>query len=220
MAICSRARYLGSRRGISVCMTISGILVGGFALAHGPKETIFDAPIAYAPLAEPLAPSDMNPEKLRASSRHSRHARAKPVCVRLCDGYFFPSYTAVGGDAVCAAQCPDAPVAMYSMAGDDIDEAVSTAGTKYSELAFANRYSAKTDSECVCHRHSYGGSYAEILKDPTLRKGDLVMTTSGFVEYTGGSAANAFVAVERAPGISEETRQSLRSAKALVANEQ
>jgi hypothetical protein len=112
------------------------------------------------------------------------------VCVRLCDGYFFPSNAASGGDATCAAQCPDAPSALYRepAGSDSIEDAISTTGASYTALPAAGRFRTVSDSACTCHREAV--SYSKrILHDPTLRKGDMVMTPKGIVVYEGSDSS-------------------------------
>jgi hypothetical protein len=201
-------------RALAAIVPLSIILVGGFALARGGNEH-FDTMPAYAPTDQaPETSGTQNDEAPRAKKTVARGGYGAPICVRLCDGYFFPSYSSAGGDAACAAQCPDAPVAMYSMNSDNIDDAVSLSGKTYAQLPAANRYSSQANSTCSCHLRGYGTSLSDILKDQTLRKGDFVMTANGFVEYIGGSSTSSFVAIDRATGLSAELRTSLRLAKA------
>ena len=118
------------------------------------------------------------------------------VCVRLCDGYFFPSNGLSSDDEACAAQCPDAQTALYrEPAGSDrIEDAVSTIGALYSELPVAGRHRTDLDSACTCHAHSIDYS-AMVMHDPTLRKGDVVMTPQGPVVYEGGQTGRLVVRI-------------------------
>jgi hypothetical protein len=67
------------------------------------------------------------------------------VCVRACDGSFFPvSY--FGGNPsdvqeICQSLCPNATVALYSLPfGGTIDEAVSINGEPYANLSNAHKF--------------------------------------------------------------------------------
>ena len=151
-------------------------------------------------------------------------ANGLAVCVRLCDGFFFPSATSSGGDAACAAQCPDAPTARYTEpAGSDrIEDAVSTRGALYSALPVANRYRTTFDNTCRCRRSLVRGYSASALTDPTLRKGDLVMTSKGFLVFQGAKTRSVtpsdFVALSQARSMSKDLRAALvamESASAL-----
>jgi hypothetical protein len=137
---------------------------------------------------------------------HSQSASVagRPVCVRLCDGAFFPisSGRDAGDDAVCRGLCPDAETAVYfePRGSDDISDAVSNAGRPYSELPTALRYRTALDQTCVCHRDL--APHYSVAEDSTLRKGDVVMTPNGPAVYEGSAGlphrAGDFVALAKA----------------------
>jgi hypothetical protein len=177
----------------------------------------------------PFAPTPSNIESWRpapsihAMARHKPGRRARrredlyagpPVCVRLCDGSFFPSITAAGGDAACQAQCPDAPTALYLeiLGPDSLEDAVSVSGALYSDLPVAGRYRTVRDNTCACH-HDAAGYMAMLLHDRTLQKGDAVMTPTGIVVYEGGTAGaprpEDFVALAQDSRLSADVRNSL-----------
>ena len=117
----------------------------------------------------------------------------RSVCVRLCDGFFFP-VGPVGGnsslashEADCAGLCPDAQTALYiEPAGSDkIEEASSIKGAPYTALPVAFRHRQTSDNSCTCHR-IIGANYS-LLRDFTLRKGDSVMTARGFRVFQGAN---------------------------------
>ena len=129
-------------------------------------------------------------------------AEGQRVCVRLCDGGYFPIATVSGyqsEDAACQSLCPDAPTAVYrEMKGSDrIDDAVSATGGSYTALPAAFRYRTTPDATCACHRDA-APAYS-LAQDPTLRKGDYVTTANGFAVFTGDQnlphRASDFVAV-------------------------
>ncbi|MBV9114266.1 MAG: DUF2865 domain-containing protein [Hyphomicrobiales bacterium] len=92
----------------------------------------------------------------------------KPVCVRLCDGYFFPlasvgSRGGVDAAQMCQAQCPGADTEAFSMgAGDDIEHAVGEGGKAYMELENALRYQKATVPGCSCRKSDQ--SWGQALK--------------------------------------------------------
>jgi hypothetical protein len=151
--------------------------------------------------------TDQEPKETRASGR--------AVCVRLCDGFFFPSATSSGGDEACAVQCPDAPTARYTepVGSDRIEDAVSTHGALYTALPVANRYQTTLDNTCTCHRSPTHGYSASLLNDPTLRKGDVVMTPEGFVVFQGAKTrsitSSDFVALSQARSLPKDLRAAL-----------
>ena len=125
----------------------------------------------------------------RSASRG--HAGAQPVCVRLCDGLFFPLSAAAGDvasqNAACNSLCPDAPTEVYYRNGaDGIEGAVSAQGRPYTALPVSLRYRETSDNTCTCHRDVV--AYAP-LRDATLKHGDAVMTPAGFMVFRGHEAA-------------------------------
>jgi len=202
-----------------------GLIVAGIALARGPDMNM---PM-FAPSGEPSFSFEPKPVRARldddnaplAKSQHkhaagghgARFGYGTPVCVRLCDGFFFPTTSTAGGDAACAAQCPDAPTALYTMPGEHIEDAVSSTGKPYTQLSVAKRYQTSFENTCTCRRDNVASRANEILHDSTLRKGDVVMTADGFKVYEGnGYSATTqrdFVAVSRAGSVSKEERATL-----------
>jgi hypothetical protein len=98
------------------------------------------------------------------------------VCVRACDGGFFPvSYSGASSRAdslgqVCRSLCPNAEVALYSFPlGGTIDEALSSAGEPYARLPNAHKFEQSYDSSCSCRRP--GQSWAEALAGAEARYG-------------------------------------------------
>jgi hypothetical protein len=174
-----------------------------------------------APDVTAAAAADVQTDDERKGTR----ANGLAVCVRLCDGFFFPSATRSGGDEACAAQCPDAPTARYTEpAGSDrIEDAVSMRGALYSALPVANRYQTTFDNTCSCHRSLIHGYSASALTDPTLRKGDLVMTPRGFLVFQGANTRSVtpsdFVALSQAPSLSKDLRAALVAMESASASQ-
>ncbi len=131
----------------------------------------------------------------RGGAQNTSISPRRAVCVRLCDGYFFPASPVAGLDAPpnfeasCANQCPDAPTSVFYQSGGNspIEDAVSSSGERYSALAVALRYRATRDDNCACHRFTRYDSTA--LSDPTLRKGDALMTNQGVLVFIGAPGA-------------------------------
>jgi len=109
------------------------------------------------------------------------------VCVRTCDGYYFPiSYSTVPNrfaddQRACQRQCPAAETVLYSYRnpGEDISQAVSINGQPYTELPNAFHYRKEySGATCSCRRP--GQSWADALKNAddasTLETGDIVVT--------------------------------------------
>ena len=108
----------------------------------------------------------------------------RTICVRTCDGYFFPISTATNpgrfreDERSCQRQCPAAEAVLFShrTTGEDVSRAVSLAGKPYSELPNAFRYRQEYNSACSCKRP--GESWAEALAgaDDRIERGDIVVT--------------------------------------------
>jgi Protein of unknown function (DUF2865) len=108
----------------------------------------------------------------------------RTVCVRTCDGYYYPiSYATTqekfADDAqTCQQTCPAADVVlMTNRTGEDINQAVSTSGAPYSSLPNAFKYRAEVVPSCGCRRP--GQSWAQALgqvRDSTLQGDDIVVT--------------------------------------------
>jgi hypothetical protein len=104
------------------------------------------------------------------------HAGSYAVCVRTCDGSFFPvSYSGAGSRAdsledVCRALCPNADMALYSFPfGGTIDEAAAPSGEPYANLPSAGKFEHTLDPSCSCRRK--GQSWADALADAEARYG-------------------------------------------------
>ena len=108
------------------------------------------------------------------------------VCVRTCDGYYFPiSYSTVptrfaDDENACHRLCPASEVALYSFRnpGEDMTQAVSNSGQLYTALPAAFHYRTQLTASCSCR--APGQSWADALKNAdnssTLESGDIVVT--------------------------------------------
>jgi hypothetical protein len=114
-----------------------------------------------------------------------RSGGGRLVCVRTCDGSFFPLHNLPqsgrsDADDMCKALCPGAETAAYSMPGGDgeIAEAVSLRGKRYTKLATAFKYQKGFDPSCSCRKE--GQSWAEALQKAEKMiergKGDIIVT--------------------------------------------
>ena len=91
----------------------------------------------------------------------------KAVCVRTCDGGFFPvSYAANRGNTgnleeLCHALCPNAETQLFTYSPSrDIDSAVSVSGQSYMSLPNALKYRTKFDPACTCKPPNQGWAQA------------------------------------------------------------
>ncbi len=89
------------------------------------------------------------------------------VCVRACDGYFFPLDNEPQGRAthrdLCRALCPNAEVSVFRAPRDGgIEQALSETGQPYMKLANALRFQRGYDPSCSCRKP--GESWAQALQ--------------------------------------------------------
>ncbi len=138
-------------------------LFGGVRSGPGGVETV-----PLNPDATQEKPLDANPEEARAGSL--------AVCVRTCDGSFFPvSYSASAGrlqglEDMCRALCPNADVSLYTYpASGGVEQAVSISGARYMDSPNALKYRQSFDSACSCRRR--GESWAEALAGAETKLG-------------------------------------------------
>ena len=89
----------------------------------------------------------------------------RTVCVRTCDGYYFPiSYSTVPNrfaddQRSCQRLCPASEAVLYSYRnpGEDMQQAVSVNGQPYTELPNAFRYRKEFNAACSCRRPAKAG---------------------------------------------------------------
>lgn len=108
----------------------------------------------------------------------------RTVCVRTCDGFFFPiSYQTSRNafkrdEAICQATCPGAEAKLfaYGNPGGRMENASDIDGKPYTELENAFRYRKEFVAGCSCKPE--GMNWAEALsgvEDKTVKKGDIVV---------------------------------------------
>jgi hypothetical protein len=111
----------------------------------------------------------------------------RTVCVRTCDGGFFPiSFATVPArfaddEKTCKALCPatEATMFAYRNPGEDINQAVSVNGQPYTSLPNAFRYRTEYNPSCSCR--APGQSWADALKSvddkaAAEQQGDIIVT--------------------------------------------
>ncbi len=126
-----------------------------------------------------------NPEAPPAPAPASPARSAVVLCVRQCDGAYYPLAVDVASDRlgdmdrVCRAQCPAAQASAYAgRSSEDVANAVNTEGTRYADLATAFQFRKTTSSTCSCRARDQ--SWAEALAGAEAmiepHKGDVTVT--------------------------------------------
>jgi Protein of unknown function (DUF2865) len=118
----------------------------------------------------------------------------KPICVRLCDGYFFPlaslgNHGNVEAVQMCQAQCPGAETEAFSMGSDDIAQAVGEGGKSYMELENALRYQKATVPGCSCRKTDETWGHALKGAEDMLGGSDTVVNADKAAEMSRPPAA-------------------------------
>ena len=204
------------------------------AVEPAPRRAAAVGPAPRRAAAGEPAPRRAAPQAVAASFAPSAGAGGlsrRSVCVRLCDGFFFPvgdladdSQTGAH-EQLCAAECPGAPTALYVVpAGTErMEEAMAVRTHKpYSALPVAFRHMTKTDRTCSCHAEVAQNSLS-LLKDFTLRKGDGVATPAGIKLFRGAKhwpyKRADFATLAQASDLTPQDRSTLvaleRAAKGL-----
>ena len=126
-------------------------------------------------------------QRSEQSSSDGAGSGYRTVCVRTCDGYFFPISFSTSQDrfrddeATCQRMCPASEVQLYSHRnpGEDMRQAVSANGGKlYTELPTAFKYKTEWSNACVCKQANE--SWANAVKDDpatqtALERNDIVV---------------------------------------------
>jgi hypothetical protein len=110
----------------------------------------------------------------------------RTVCVRTCDGFYFPiSFATIparfGDDErTCKNLCPasDASLFTYRNPGEDMNSAVSISGQSYSSSPNAFKYRTEFNPSCACK--AQGQTWADALKNlddkSAAENGDIIVT--------------------------------------------
>jgi len=164
----------------------------------------------------------------------------RTVCVRTCDGFYFPVSFATTQDhfrddeLTCQRMCPAAEVQLYTYhnPGEEVSQAVSLNGRMYTELPNAFQYRKAMTPACSCRRP--GESWADALRvngpDDTVAPGDVVVTDQNAKRLSQprigpdgkpvkpdaksdakAAPANPAAALVQAPGEPDPTKRTVRS---------
>lgn len=133
---------------------------------------------------EPEQRRELDPELDEELREKARLGGRMAICVRTCDGFFFPvNYEGLSGggsyEDVCQALCPSADTDVFFMRlGADIETAASRSGTPYMSMPYAKQFQQKHDDACFCKPRNV--TWAEAAKQTEdvveARRGDVVVT--------------------------------------------
>ena len=114
-----------------------------------------------------------------------RSHAGKAICVRTCDGGFFPLGAAPsdsgadGLQSLCTALCPNTEAKLYTTPNtDDLDAAVAVDGTSYTALPAAFRFQKSFDPTCACKPPDQTWVQALAQAETLLEKGEKDVTVT------------------------------------------
>jgi len=143
------------------------------------------------------------------------------ICVKTCDGSFFPLTTPPGGgqsaNEMCQALCPGAETLAFAYPGGDngLNRAVSLSSNQaYTSLANAFKFRKTFDESCACKKPDE--SWAVVLRKAESmlqqRKGDLIVTAEKAEELSRPKTQAARKAADKKAD--EETKEAAEIAAA------
>ncbi|WP_181832745.1 DUF2865 domain-containing protein [Bosea caraganae] len=155
-------------------------------------ETIFGTEPRRPPEVDSTLPELDPDQQQQPTEEKARMGGPYTVCVRTCDGFFFPLANSPGGsggqDEMCQALCPGVETSAFGMSsGGDIQNAVQrSTGTPYSSLPNAGKYTRSFDAACTCK--TQGQSWVQVLRNAEdlldKRKGDIIVTEQRSLEMS------------------------------------
>jgi hypothetical protein len=120
----------------------------------------------------------------------SQSGTYRTVCVRTCDGAYFPiSFATMPGrfpddEKTCKALCPATEASLYAYRnpGEDMNQAVSIGGQLYTASPNAFRFRQEFNPSCACK--AAGQTWSEALKTiddkaAAEQQGDIIVTEEG-----------------------------------------
>jgi hypothetical protein len=126
----------------------------------------------------------------------------RTVCVRSCDGAYFPISFATSpakfpdDEKTCKALCPAAEATLfaYRNPGEDMSQAVSINGQPYSSSPNAFKFRTEFNPSCACK--AAGQTWSDALKSiddkaAAEQQGDIIVTEEGAKKMSRAPAAKA-----------------------------
>jgi hypothetical protein len=158
-------------------------------------ENLFGVPQQQQPQAvdpQTLPNGALPPEEQALGGR-------RLVCVRTCDGFYFPLANAPGGragaDEMCQALCPGTETAAFAMPGSDngITRAISLKGQPYMGMPTALKFQKAFDGACSCKKETE--SWSNVLRRAegmlAQQRGDIIVTAQKSEELSRPKLAQA-----------------------------
>lgn len=113
-------------------------------------------------------------------------ASYRTMCVRLCDGFYFPiSFSTLGSrftedEAQCKSQCAaPAELYVYKNPGEDVEQMVSLSGQPYNNLKNAWRHRKEYIKGCSCKPEEYSAHQIMLSEQENKQAGVSPQTSGG-----------------------------------------
>jgi hypothetical protein len=150
------------------------------------------------------------------------------ICVKTCDGSFFPLTTPPGGgqsaDEMCQALCPGTETTAFAYPGGDegLNRAVGLSSDRpYTSLANAFKFRKSFDESCACKKQDE--SWAVVLRKAESmleqRKGDMIVTAEKAEELSRPKAVQARKAAEKKADEEEKAAAEIAAAAPTASKE-
>ncbi|MBF9232126.1 DUF2865 domain-containing protein [Microvirga alba] len=164
-------------------------------------ETLFGGPRSQQPQQ-----MEIMPEGQPIISEDQPLGGRRLVCVKTCDGSYFPLANAPGGregaDEMCQSLCPGTETLAFATSGGDdaLNRAISVSGSRpYTTLANAFKFRKTFDESCACKKADE--SWAVVLRRAEgmleQRKGDVIVTAEKSEELSRPKVVQARKAADK-----------------------
>ena len=205
----------------ALAAAMAALIIPAPAHAQNLLESLFNA-LSGSSAPAPVAVRETNPNAWDFLDRAEQDQQSAPsgpqtsYCVRMCDGRYFPLPRRAGAvsmsDAqICSAMCPAAETRVFN--GTAIERAVAEDGKAYSSIDNAFVYRERVIDSCTCKQSGDGVASLDAMRDPTLRRGDIVVTRNGPMVYAGARRGalreQAFVKPDDYRGLPQSVRNEL-----------
>ena len=174
-------------------------------------------PLAPALAGFPAGNSEAAPPDQMPRSASPRSGGYRTMCVRLCDGFYWPvrygagSSELVSDDRMCQSECgADARMFYQPIGSSGPDDLRDLNGKPYSKLVNALRYRKVYDPQCRCHADPW--SPAERMRHADYAVGSV---PGGGLQVEKAASWNSLMAVE--PSFALAASDVIRGAVPAVA---
>lgn len=135
------------------------------------------APSFFSLWEDDSVPFDRGYANTQPEQSNLPFASYRTMCVRLCDGFYFPiSFSTLGSrfaedEAKCKSQCAaPAELFVYKNPGEEIEQAVSLTGSPYTGMKNAFRNRKEFVKGCSCRVEEYSQQQIEQYEQEKGRK--------------------------------------------------